>query len=51
MVGQIVYVNNNVTVNGIEEISLSLEGFETGIYMVTVKGDNTNVTKQLVVSK
>ena len=51
MVGQLVYVNNNVSVNGLEDINLSLEGFDAGIYMVNIKGDNINVTKELVVGK
>lgn len=51
MVGQVVYTNNNITVNGLENIDLSLEGFDAGIYMVNIKGDNINVTKELVVGK
>ncbi len=51
MVGQVVYVNNNISVSGLEAINLSLEGFDAGIYMVNIKGDNINVTKELVVGK
>lgn len=51
MVGQIVYSNNNLTINGMDDINLSLEGFDTGVYLVNIKGNNINVTKELVVSK
>lgn len=51
LVGQVVYVNNSVTVTGMESINLSLEGFESGVYMVNIQGENINVTKELVVGK
>ncbi len=51
MVGQIVYENNNLTVDGFTSIDLSVSNLESGIYLVNVKGDNVNVTKELVISK
>ncbi|MEI2674764.1 MAG: T9SS type A sorting domain-containing protein [Chitinophagaceae bacterium] len=51
MVGQIVYNMQNVQVNGAETIDLSLEGYESGLYLVNIQGNNINVTKELVISK
>ncbi|HRF77360.1 MAG TPA: fibronectin type III domain-containing protein, partial [Chitinophagales bacterium] len=51
MVGQMVYNMQNVQVNGAETIDLSLEGYESGLYLVNIQGNNINVTKELVVSK
>lgn len=51
MMGQIVYTNSNISVNGFESIDLQIENFESGIYLVNIKGTNLNVTKELVVSK
>ena len=41
----------NVQVNGAETIDLSLEGYESGLYLVNIQGNNINVTKELVISK
>ncbi|HMU70993.1 MAG TPA: T9SS type A sorting domain-containing protein, partial [Chitinophagales bacterium] len=51
MLGQVVYNLENVEVNGTETVSLSLEGFDTGIYHVTIQNDVIKLTDQLVVSK
>ena len=51
MVGQIVYENNNISVDGFTTINLSVNNLESGIYLVNVKGENVNVTKELVISK
>ncbi|MFI5171964.1 MAG: fibronectin type III domain-containing protein [Chitinophagales bacterium] len=51
IMGQIVYTNNNITVNGFETIDLQIDNFESGIYLVNIEGNNIKVTKELVVSK
>ena len=51
MVGQVVYENNNILVDGFTTIDLSVSNLESGIYLVNVNGENVNVTKELVISK
>ena len=51
MVGQVVYENTNLTVDGFSTINLSVHNLESGIYLVNVNGDNVDVTKELVISK
>lgn len=51
MLGQVVFTQNGISVAGAETVELSLEDFQTGVYLVNVYNGTTHMTEQLVVSK
>ena len=50
VMGQQVFVLQNLDVNGIEEFTINTKDFEAGMYMVSVEGDNVSVSKQLLIA-
>ncbi len=51
MMGQIVYAENNISVDGLKNLEIDVNNFESGIYLVNLEGNNVKVSKELVVSK
>ncbi|MFN0276490.1 MAG: T9SS type A sorting domain-containing protein [Chitinophagales bacterium] len=51
MMGQEVYRNNSVNINGLNEVTIDVNRFESGMYIVTVEANNVFVTKQLAITK
>lgn len=51
MIGQVVYAENNIAVDGLKSMEINVRDFESGIYLINLEGNNIKVTKEMVVSK